>query len=72
MAKKQQIRRKFYITLEVDMDQCHDYNESDAQQMLHRIANSVEQNNKKDKYFVQSIKTVSIIDEKGGILWARI
>lgn len=71
MAKKQQIRRKFYITLEVEMDYIYDYDESKAQQMLHRIANSVDCNNKNDEYFVQHINTVSIIDEKGGMLWAR-
>ena len=71
MAKKQQIRRKFYITLEVEMDYIYDYDESEAKQMLYRIANSVERNNKNDKYFVQHIGTVSIIDEKGGMLWAR-
>lgn len=71
MAKKQKTERKFYITLEVDMDYIYDYDESEAQQMLHRIANSVERNNKNDKYYVQHISTVSIIDEKGGMLWAR-
>lgn len=71
MAKKQQIRRKFYITLEVDMDYIYDYDESEAQQMLHRIANSVEYRSKYDKYYVQRISTVSIVDEKGGMLWAR-
>ena len=53
------------------MDYIYDYDESEAQQMLHRIANSVERNNKNDKYYVQHISTVSIIDEKGGMLWAR-
>ena len=71
MAKKQKIERKFYITLEVELDGCYDFDKSEAQQMLHRIANSAERNNKNDKYFVQRINTVSIIDEKGGMLWAR-
>ena len=68
MAKKQKTERKFYITLEVEMDYIYDYDESEAQQMLHRIANSVDRNNKNDKYYVQHIGTVSIIDEKGGML----
>lgn len=71
MAKKQKTERKFYITLEVEMDYIYDYDESEAQQMLHRIANSVEYRGKNDKYFVQHISTVSIIDEKGGMLWTR-
>lgn len=70
MAKKQ-IRRKFYITLEVEVDGCYNYNESDAQQMLCRIANSVDYHGKDDKYLVQNIYTLSIVDEKGGMLWAR-
>ena len=71
MAKKLIIEKKFYITLEVDMDYIYDYDESEAKQMLHRIANSVEYRGKDDKYYVQRISTVSIVDEKGGMLWAR-
>jgi len=71
MAKKLKIERKFYITLEVDMDYIYDYDEIEAKQMLHRIANSVEYRSKDDKYYVQRISTVSIVDEKGGMLWAR-
>jgi len=71
MANKKQIRRKFYITLEVEIDCCYDYDENEAKKMLNRIANSTERNGVDDKYYVQHIGTVSIVDEKGGMLWAR-
>lgn len=70
MANKKQ-SRKFYITLEVEIDYCYDYDENEAKKMLNRIANSTERRGKGDKYYVQHIGTVSIVDEKGGMLWAR-
>ena len=69
MAKKQQRERKFYITLEVEMDSCYDYDENEARKICMRIADEPNRHGKNDKYYVQSIRPVSIIDEKGGMLW---
>lgn len=70
MANKKQIRRKFYITLEVEID-CYDYDENEAKKVLGRIAYSIKRNDVDDKCYVQHIGAVSIIDEKVGMLWAR-